>query len=156
MDYCCKSTSGRIAHRFWEYKSLGEMNDAEWGALCDGCARCCLVKFEDIETKATIDTTVACKLLNLETCRCTHYEKRHELVADCIRIHAENIDKLSWLPDSCAYRKIARSEPLEWWHPLISNRLDTVIESGISIFGKAVSERDVHPDDIEEHLLRWV
>ena len=32
---------------FWRRKRLEEMTNAEWESLCDGCARCCLVKLEE-------------------------------------------------------------------------------------------------------------
>jgi uncharacterized cysteine cluster protein YcgN (CxxCxxCC family) len=35
---------------FWETKQLHEMNDGEWGARCDGCAKCCVHKLEDEDT----------------------------------------------------------------------------------------------------------
>mgnify|MGYP006224042349 FL=1 len=36
---------------FWEKKTLEEMSDEEWESLCDGCARCCMIKLQDDETE---------------------------------------------------------------------------------------------------------
>ncbi len=55
---------------FWKLKPLEEMTSAEWESLCDGCARCCLVKLEDEDTGDIHFTDVGCTLLDVKTCRC--------------------------------------------------------------------------------------
>ena len=49
---------------FWKDKQLWEMSSEEWESLCDGCARCCLVKLEDEDTGQIHFTSAACKLLD--------------------------------------------------------------------------------------------
>jgi hypothetical protein len=60
---------------------------------------------------------------------------------------------LNWMPRSCAYRRLAEGKDLEWWHPLVSGDPDSVHKAGISVRGKAVSERDA--DDLFKHLVDW-
>ena len=69
---------------FWETKTLEEMSDEEWESLCDGCARCCMIKLQDDETEEVHYTALVCDLLDQDTCQCTAYPKRHELVANCV------------------------------------------------------------------------
>ena len=38
---------GRLRAEFWRRFPLDELTQAEWEALCDGCAKCCLIKLED-------------------------------------------------------------------------------------------------------------
>ena len=141
---------------FWETKTLDEMTEDEWESLCDGCARCCTLKLEDDDTGEIHFTGVVCRLLDQDSCRCTRYSRRHELVPDCVRMNSGNIANLGFLPRSCAYRRVAEHRGLAWWHPLISGREETVHEAGISVLGKVVSEQGVHPDDLENHIVRWV
>ena len=142
---------------FWERKTLAEMDAHEWESLCDGCARCCAIKLEDEATGEVVTTRVVCRLLDLESCRCTRYPERHRLVPDCVRLTAETVASFAWLPSSCAYRRLAEGRGLAWWHPLVSGDPATVVDAGISVRGSVVSERDVHPRDIVEHVaVRWV
>lgn len=142
---------------FWERKTLAQMSGKEWEALCDGCGRCCVLKLEDAETGEVLPTSVACRLLNLRSCRCRRYRDRHALVPECLSLDVESLPRYSWLPTTCAYRRLHEGRGLAWWHPLVSGRRATVAEAGVSVRDKVVSEAAVHPDEpLEEHIVRWV
>jgi uncharacterized cysteine cluster protein YcgN (CxxCxxCC family) len=141
---------------FWERKSLGEMTREEWESLCDGCGRCCLKKLQDEATGKVVYTDVACRLLDLERCRCTRYADRASHVPDCVELTPDKLAELGWLPRTCAYRRLAEGKGLEWWHPLVSRDPETVRRAGISIRGRAESERRVEPDEIEVRVIRWI
>ena len=138
---------------FWETKTLEQMNDKEWESLCDGCGKCCRVKLQDDETDEIYTTSVACKLLNTENCRCTNYINRKTIVPTCLVLRPLNNYLISLLPDTCAYRLLDMGKSLPDWHPLISRDPDTVTQAGISISGKVISEQYIHPDDLEDHII---
>lgn len=140
---------------FWKAKSLAEMTRDEWESLCDGCARCCLHKLEDEDTEEVYYTAVVCRYLDQDGCRCTEYERRNELVPDCVHLTPDRVEEFGWLPNTCAYRMVAEGRDLEWWHPLVSGRTQTVHEAGISVRGKVIDETNVHPQDYEEQIIRW-
>ncbi len=139
---------------FWKRKRLEEMTAEEWESLCDGCARCCLLKLEDEDTGDLAYTRVACKLLDIGACRCTAYSERHRKVPDCVALTPETAATLEWLPSTCAYRLVARGEDLAWWHPLVSGRAETVHEAGISVRNFAVSEKKVKNGRYERFIVR--
>ena len=138
---------------FWKTKKMSQMTQAEWESLCDGCARCCLVKLEDEETGIVHLTRIGCRLLDPGTCRCKNYPKRHELVSDCIGIDPEKVRQIEWLPQSCAYRRIAEGRGLAWWHPLVSGDPDTVHQAGVSVRGWARSEKGVREDQMARYII---
>lgn len=141
---------------FWKRKSLGEMSKEEWESLCDGCARCCLVKLEDEDNGHVFYTRVVCKYLNEQKCECRRYDRRTELVPDCVRLTPDNTKEFHWLPGTCAYRLISEGKDLEWWHPLVSGSRESVDEAGISVKDKVLSEEYVHPASYDEHIIKWV
>jgi len=141
--------------RFWERKSLAEMNHAEWEAVCDGCGRCCLHKLEDADTGEVHYTDIACRLLDIGRCRCSNYAERNKHIPDCVQLSAEMLEHMTWLPESCGYRRLAEGRALAWWHPLISGVMKTVHQASVSIRGKAISETRINPADITRRLVDW-
>lgn len=130
------------------------MTQEEWESLCDGCGRCCLVKFEEEETGRVHFTSAACKLLDGEACRCTDYANRTSRVPDCVQLKADNIQELTWLPETCAYRRLAEGKDLLWWHPLVSGSPETVVEAGVSVKGRTRSEEGYTDDELWTLLWR--
>lgn len=143
-----------FAPKFWETKSLDQMSEAEWEALCDGCGKCCLNKLEDEDSGEVALTRVACRLLDDATCRCAQYDIRHQFVPDCIVLKPSNIEShLYWMPQTCAYRLLHEGRGLADWHPLVSGTPDTVHEAGVSMRGRTVSEFEVADEDWEDHII---
>jgi uncharacterized cysteine cluster protein YcgN (CxxCxxCC family) len=141
---------------FWKQKSLEDLTKSEWESLCDGCGRCCLVKLEDEDTGDIHFTSVGCKLLDGQSCRCADYSRRKRRVPDCVKLTPEGVRTIKWLPPTCAYKLVADGEDLKWWHPLVSGTQETVHQAGISVRGKVVAnEMDVEVEDLPEFIVAW-
>ncbi|CAD6876465.1 YcgN family cysteine cluster protein [Methylomonas fluvii] len=139
---------------FWETKTLAQMSTEEWESLCDNCGKCCLNKLEDEDTGDIAFTSVACDLIDLETCRCTRYSERCTLVPECIDLKQHDFAEYNWLPSTCAYRLLTDGEPLPNWHPLITGTSESVKEAGVSIGSYAIKESQV--TDLEDHIIEWL
>jgi uncharacterized cysteine cluster protein YcgN (CxxCxxCC family) len=142
-----------VRARFWE-RPLAELDKGEWEALCDGCGKCCLLKLEDEDSGAVYYTDVSCRLLDPETCRCGNYPLRKQLVPDCVVLTPETLpDIAAWMPSTCAYRRLYDGKTLPDWHPLLTDRAESVAEAGHSIAGRVVPEYEVDEEDLVDHMI---
>ena len=139
---------------FWQTVKLADMTAAQWEALCDGCAKCCLVKLQDEDSGEIVFTDIVCNLLDQQSCRCTHYEERTKLVPDCVKLSKDNLDKIDFMPPSCAYRLLHEGKDLPQWHPLVSGRADSVVGAGMSVKGRVIAEM-AFDGDSEDRVVDW-
>ncbi|MDP4529611.1 YcgN family cysteine cluster protein [Alkalimonas delamerensis] len=159
-----------LTERFWEHKSLAEMTQQEWEAVCDGCAKCCLNKFIDDDAAelefAPTDqlhqgeevhyTNIACRYLNSHKCECTEYQQRTVLVPDCIQLTKDNLSDIFFMPPSCSYRRLHEGRGLPSWHPLLNNGKKSLMhKKQMSVRNKTISETQVDMQDFEDFIVRW-
>ncbi|MBN9060898.1 MAG: hypothetical protein BGP06_16065 [Rhizobiales bacterium 65-9] len=150
------SRASAKARPFWLDKTLEDMTEQEWESLCDGCARCCLIKLEDEDTGKILHTDIGCKLLDGETCRCKDYPRRSTRVPDCVTLTPEAVRALTWLPPTCAYRLVAEGKDLFDWHPLKTGDSGSVHRAGVSVKGRVhCSEKELPVARWHERIKRW-
>lgn len=140
---------------FWERLTLEEMNREQWEALCDGCGLCCLAKLED-DAGAVYYTCVSCRLLDPQTARCMDYENRQKHVPLCQSLTPRTVREWTWLPSSCAYRRLADGRGLAPWHPLISGSPDSVHEAGVGVRRRVIPETLVPDEELENFVADWI
>ncbi|MCV2885103.1 YcgN family cysteine cluster protein [Aestuariibacter sp. AA17] len=154
---------------FWETKTLEEMSDKEWEAICDGCAKCCLHKFIDDETVDELAptavifegeqvhyTNIVCSLLDTKACSCTRYEERTKLVPDCVKLTKDNLGDIFYMPSSCSYRRLHEGRGLPSWHPLLNKgKKSKMHQLGMSVRNKVVYDHDVELDAFEDYIALW-
>lgn len=145
-----------MTDRFWETKPLAELDAAQWEALCDGCGLCCLVKLEDEDTGQVHYTDLACGYLDCASARCTDYVHRTRNVTACLTLTPANLASCTWLPITCAYRRLHEGRTLPKWHPLISGRPDGARRAGVGAAGRCQPESSVPEQDWETRTVRWV
>ncbi|KGQ34155.1 YcgN family cysteine cluster protein [Gallibacterium anatis] len=133
-----------LREQFWQQKSLLEMSDEEWEALCDGCGKCCYRKFIEGRGKRQrlYFTRIACDLLDLETGRCQNYSQRFKLMPDCTKLTKKNLPDFTWLPKTCAYRLLYEGKPLPDWHPLLVGNQSEMHKAKVMITN-GIHEQDV-------------
>ena len=148
-------TNDMPAQPYWKTKNMAEMSRKEWESLCDGCGKCCCIRLEDEDTADIYITDVVCKLFDSNTCQCTDYPNRSKKVPDCVTLTPDNVDKLHWMPQTCAYRLIAEGKDLPDYHHLVSGSRDTIHAVGMSVQDAVVSELQVDEDELHHRLVVW-
>ena len=112
---------------------------AEWESICRRCGKCCLIKLEDEVTGEVYYTNVVCRYFDEEKMCCSVYDKRCELVPTCLKLSPDNVDKLSWMPKTCAYRELFENkQPVK-----------------TTIKGRVISETEVNDEELEDHIVDW-
>ena len=158
-----------MSEKFWQVKSLIEMDEQEWESICDGCAKCCLHKFIDDEqatearptdhikeTESIHYTNIACGLLNTKTCSCTQYMQRTTLVPDCVKLTKDNLQDIFFMPTSCSYRRLHEGRGLPSWHPLLNKGKKAQMHRVVmSVRGKTVFDHDVDLENFEDYIAIW-
>ena len=139
---------------FWETKPLAEMSEKEWESLCDGCGRCCVYILHNEETGDVFETDVACKLFDAKRRRCTNYANRAALVPDCVQLTPGNVEKLSWMPKTCAYRRLANGMGLPNWHPLITGEPNSVVRAGVAVSPDLIPEEEIDDEMLESRITK--
>ena len=138
---------------FWKGKTLEQLSNEEWEALCDGCGQCCLYKLEDEDSSDLYLTNVVCRFFDQQTCQCRVYAERHQAVPTCVQLTPQNVLELKWIPPTCAYKLLAEGKPLPKWHPLISDDRQSIQETEFFVGGRVISESDVDMDDLENYVI---
>ncbi len=119
-------------------KNLNKIGLQEWEDICQHCGRCCLLKLQDDETDEIYYTNVICRYYDIEKNICTIYDKRCELVPECLKLTPQNVDKLPWMPKVCAYRRLFD---------------DNYQQQNLKpLRGRVVSETMVTEEELEDHI----
>lgn len=140
---------------YWRRKTLTQMSEREWEALCDRCSKCCVISIEDTDSGRLFLTDVSCKLFDTKSCGCSDYANRKQYVPDCVKLTPKNVPKLDWLPQTCAYRLVSEGRDLYWWHPLISGDPETVHSSEASVRNKTRPEGRLKMAGLIKRITRW-
>ncbi len=111
-----------------------------WEKICRRCGKCCLIKLEDEESGDVYYTNVVCRYFDEEKMCCTVYDKRCELVPTCLKLTPENVDKLQWMPKTCAYRELFEKK---------------VSPIKTTIKGRVIREDQVSEEELEDHIVEW-
>ena len=119
-------------------RNPAEINPEEWEKIRQRCGRCCLLKLQDEETDEIYYTNVICRYYDTEKNLCTVYDKRCELVPECLKLTPQNVDNIAWMPKACAYRQLFDKD----YKPQKLQPLQ----------GRVISEALVAESELEDHI----
>lgn len=143
-----------VRERFWEKYSLGELNSKEWEALCDGCGQCCLLR--EVDHQEVVVYGIACELLDIDHSRCSDYKNRLKKVPGCHKLTPKNVPNYTWLPDTCAYRRVYLNQPLPTWHPLLTGCETRMNKKRMSVSSYAVEQQKMSRRQMDNYIIaRW-
>ena len=74
----------------------------KWETLCRGCGSCCFEKIEG-EQGTIFYTQTPCRYLDVVTRQCRIYDNRFIINPECVKLTAELVPTLRWLPRDCGY-----------------------------------------------------
>ena len=140
---------------YWRRKTLAQMSEREWEALCDNCGKCCVISLEDADSGALYLTDVSCKLFDGKKCQCSDYPNRKKYVPDCVKLTPKNVPKLDWLPRTCAYRLVSEGRDLYWWHPLVSGDRETVHVAKASARNRTRPQGRLQVPGLMKRIVEW-
>ncbi len=123
------------------HNKLQKISPNEWENVCKRCGRCCLIKLQDEDSNEIYYTNIICKYYDVNSNVCTVYDKRCELVPECIKLTPENVNSVEFMPQCCAYRKL--------FDPNYKERQLK------SLKGQVVSEENVNENELEDHIVDW-
>jgi hypothetical protein len=79
-----------------------EKGRERWEGLCRRCGLCCYEK-EVVGVRVVKNDRRPCLHLDTETRRCTVYETRFDVCAQCRKMTVFHALFVRWLPDDCGY-----------------------------------------------------
>ena len=122
-------------------KPWDNLSEEQWEAICKRCGKCCLHSLQDEDTDEIYHTNVLCRYFDVEKSLCTVYENRCKIVPQCLKLNKENVDKLPFMPKSCAYRQLFDPQYTEKPTP--------------SLKGRVISETEIDENQIEDYIVDW-
>ena len=121
--------------------SWDNLTDEQWEKICKRCGKCCLITVQDEDTDEIYHTNVLCRYYDQQNKLCRIYEKRCQVVPECLKLTKDNVDKLPFMPQSCAYRRLFESDYIDKKWP--------------SLNGRTVCETEIDLNNLEDYIVDW-